>query len=552
MSKVVSGASERRAKACERGRVAGRFVRDENGSLIIFSLYLLVIMLIVAGMGVDLMYAESRRMRLQSTLDRAVLAGASLSQGLNSQAVVLDYFAREGLSGAINASDITVTATATGKTVSAGASIPLNTFFLGLAGITQLQAPAMGAARENVTDVEISLVVDVSGSMGGTSSSGNTKIDDLKNAAKEFVYAMQCDPDSATTPFAGPCTVAPDKVSITLVPYNQQVLAGEALLDQFDVTQEHSYSSCMDFNPSDFTQAALALNPTVIDPSNAPNPAPSLPRSAPIAAWGNGLAVDALRVCNPDLKRRIRPYVADYNILFNAIDDLYAQGNTSIEIGMKWGTALLDPSFQPGLANMAQNLGLIDTAFLGRPFSYTRPDTRKVIVLMTDGKNTTHWQVKAGLRAGPSPFWVDDQGKLSLYDPAPGQYYHVASGSFGPSPDGDQSTVQQLAWPEFWETYSTHYYSQVVSAANHSTLPANPTTAVGSNTKDVRLDAMCDAAKAKGITIYTVGFEAPASSQAIMKDCATEDSYYFDVNGTTISHAFQSIARNINALRLIN
>ncbi len=540
-------------KARLKARAFGNFAADEEGSLIIFSLYLLVIMLIVAGMGVDLMYAESRRMRLQSTLDRAVLAGASLSQTINSKAVVLDYFAKEGLSGAINASDITVTATATGKTVSAGASIPLDTLFLGLAGINQLQAPARGAARENVTDVEISLVVDVSGSMGGSSSSGKRKIEDLQQAAKEFVYAMQCDPDSASAPFAGPCTVPAGKVSISLVPYNQQVLAGEPLLSQFDVTREHTYSSCMDFNGADFTATALALDPTVIDPTNSPNPNPTLPRSAPIAVWGSGkYALDPLRVCNPDPKRRIRPYVGDHAQLFAAIDGLYAGGNTSIELGMKWGTALLDPAFQPGLANMANNLGLVDPAFVGRPFSYTRPDTKKVIVLMTDGMNTTHWQVKAGLRSGLSPFWEDDKNNVSLFDPAQGDFYHVATGGRGPNPYGDPSKVQQLSWADFWQKYNKHFYSQVVSAANHSSLPVNPVDSIGSSLKDARLDAMCNAAKARGITIYTVGFEAPAHSRTIMKACATDAAYYFDVNGTTISQAFQAIARNINALRLIN
>ena len=72
--------------------VFAEFIRREDGSLIIFSLFLLIMMLMVAGMSVDLMRTETQRSRLQSTLDRAVLAGASLEQTLNSEDVVRDYF----------------------------------------------------------------------------------------------------------------------------------------------------------------------------------------------------------------------------------------------------------------------------------------------------------------------------------------------------------------------------------------------------------------------------------------------------------------------------
>ena len=57
-----------------------RFRRDEDGSMIIFTLFLILMMLMVGGMAVDLMRFETNRSRLQATLDRAVLAAADLDQ----------------------------------------------------------------------------------------------------------------------------------------------------------------------------------------------------------------------------------------------------------------------------------------------------------------------------------------------------------------------------------------------------------------------------------------------------------------------------------------
>ena len=49
----------------------GRFKRDEEGSLLIFGLFAFVMMLLLAGVSLDLMRFEERRTRLQATIDRA-------------------------------------------------------------------------------------------------------------------------------------------------------------------------------------------------------------------------------------------------------------------------------------------------------------------------------------------------------------------------------------------------------------------------------------------------------------------------------------------------
>ena len=78
-------------------RAVNRFRKDEDGSLIIFGMIIFLLMLMIGGMAVDLMRHERMRTELQQTLDRSVLAAASLTQDLDAEAVVRDYFAKADL-----------------------------------------------------------------------------------------------------------------------------------------------------------------------------------------------------------------------------------------------------------------------------------------------------------------------------------------------------------------------------------------------------------------------------------------------------------------------
>ena len=66
------------------------------------------------------------------------------------------------------------------RTVAAETSVNLPTMFLKQVGITELVTPAVGTANETITDVEISLVLDNSGSMGSAN-----RLDRLKEAVAQ-------------------------------------------------------------------------------------------------------------------------------------------------------------------------------------------------------------------------------------------------------------------------------------------------------------------------------------------------------------------------------
>lgn len=80
-------------------RKISQFRSDEGGAIAIFVLFIFVIMIMFGGIAVDVMRFEARRVSLQQTLDRAVLAAASsMSQKTRTpQAVTMEWFQVAGL-----------------------------------------------------------------------------------------------------------------------------------------------------------------------------------------------------------------------------------------------------------------------------------------------------------------------------------------------------------------------------------------------------------------------------------------------------------------------
>ncbi|HBU62063.1 MAG TPA: hypothetical protein DEB67_06485, partial [Oceanicaulis sp.] len=71
-----------------------------------------------------------------------------------------------------------------------------------------------------------------------------------------------------------------------------------------------------------------------------------------------------------------------------------------------------------------------------------------------------------------------------------------------------------------------------------------------SQARDNMADA-CDAAEAEGVHIYTIAFQVSGSTNRnLMRDCASRPENYYAVENLDISAAFNSIAADLNNLRL--
>jgi Flp pilus assembly protein TadG len=533
-----------------------QFGRDESGAMLLFSVFMLTCMLLVGGVGIDLMRYERDRMALQNTLDGAVLAAADLDQTLPPRQVVEDYFAKAGVGAHLTS--VTVDEGIGYRSVSATASTTLNTHFLKLVDINTLTAPASGQAEERIDGIEISLVLDVSGSMNS-----NSRLRRLRPAAKSFIDTVL---EAAQE----------NNVYVSVIPYATQVAAGSKLLNHYTVTDEHSYSHCVNFTSSDF-------NTTSISPTR------QLQRTAHFDPWyhrelSQHNESQFFRVCPTSDSLQILPFSNDRAALHRYIDRLSARGNTSIDLGMKWGAALLDPSTQPVLEAMA-DAGDVNTAFRGRPHSYSTSNTLKVVVLMTDGQNTNQYFINSSWRSGDSEVWYNEQANRysirsgsSYWWPTDRVWrsYPYGNGTYQTcnrvrerywngrryrwrwvdrcTTHDEPGTAVRLSYPELWNRTSLEWnrdYNYDFDGNRDWNWYRRIRNYHGASTKDTRTNQICTAAKNQGIVIFTVGFEAPSRGQNVLRRCASSDSHHFDVDGLAIDDAFASIAASIRKLRLV-
>ena len=548
-----------------------RYHRADDGSMLIFGLFLFVSMLLIAGMALDLMRFEERRTKLQATIDRAVLAAADMDQTLDCKSVVKDWFQKAG--AATPADDqITCTKNDFGSEVKVVASTSMPTWFMKMVGVPTLTTPTASTAEEKIGSVEISLVLDVSGSMNS-----NSRLTNLKPAAKSFVDQMF---DSVET----------GKLSMSIVTYSTQASLGQDLLKYFWHTAEHTDSSCLEFASSDYLTTGLMPKSTPVG-----SPPGTNDRKYQLNGHFDPFYTSApptLFNCPSDTQteRATLALATDRNVLKAKINALTASGNTSIDIGMKWGAALLDPSMQPVVTAMIAE-GKIANAAAGRPYSFTHVDgsknndVLKVIVLMTDGENTTEYRLRDingnDYDFGPSQVFYNNTSnssyngsswykRFSWYDPtrSSNKYYSLYTGSWRSEPWGTQSgdisgsdTTVQLTWPEVWKMMSHNWLADnIVYRVYGSTTTRNKwragysssitTSYVSSAPKDTYTLNMCGAAKDKGIKIYTIAFEAPTDGQDLLKQCASSPAHYYLTSGSNITHVFSAIANSINKLRL--
>lgn len=537
------------------------FRSDETGTMIIFGLFIFMIMLVAGGMAVDFMRFERERARIQYSLDRAILAAGALSQPLDPVVVVNDYLAKSGLGE--HTVQVTPDSGLNFKTVQANAQTEMNTFFINLLGTPSMRASARGASEERRRKIELSLVLDVSGSMSSASASGGTKLAELQSAAKEFVDTIL----TADTL---------NQVSVSIIPYNMQVNAGEEVLSRLNVSSEHSYSHCVDFNESDFNSVGLGsgqLRRTAhFDPFYHTVDHP----------YYSGDNDDTrLFMCPTSDASEIMLFSQDKEDLKDKIDDLTAGGNTSIDIGMKWGAYFLDRSSNSLISSLPSSTG-VDSVFTDRPSVDSDTDTLKIMVVMTDGINTTQYELDDDFKSGDSPVYLDSDGTIdgsndwitmrNFEATTSSETYFITrtynrdannNGFFDRFFDNDRFSNHndRLTWPELWNIMGVKYYAfyqlyrQKWDGNRYYDLIDDALIEISGPQKDTRFLNICSAARNKEMVIYTIGFEVTNDSAEVMNKCAggTEDELsanFFRVTGNGISDAFNSIAKTIQQLKL--
>ena len=547
----------------------------EDGSITIIVLFVVLLMLSMGGISMDIMRQEVERTQLQGTLDSAVLAGAGAPAGATKaqmKAIVEDFFVKSGKGQYLNEiQDDDIISTLNSRSVSASADITMNTYLMKLSGVNQLTAGGAATAEVRTPKLEVALVLDVSGSMSGT------KLSSLKVAAKEFVTTILNSSD-------------PGETVSSVVPFSWTVAPGEGIYKALNVNEKHQYSTCLQFSDDDYLLAGM--DSTVLRKQQVYT-----------AIYGDFDNLnDSWRSCFTEDSMEIMAYSMSESALHTKIDALTADGNTSGNIGMKWGAALLDPQFTSVKESLI-NDGLVDASVANVPAPYNEPDTMKIVVMMGDGANTTsyyfdeddtlsdndytgpnsdlhkveytemqfkyayhiykhkisHNQSKCSKSKWECVYEASGETKSAYYLRGGSNYYSIEKDEWISSSEFNnlENTMEgfisseALDWEDAWGRMSPRYVGQ--KTGNWG--PWNDYVGSGRETgsiKNARMSNICGATKANGVVVYTIGFSVPenGTAESELRDCATGTLNYYRASPSTISDAFGSIAANVQNLRL--
>ncbi|MEZ5839082.1 MAG: pilus assembly protein [Hyphomicrobiales bacterium] len=397
---------------------AQRFRRDDRGAVAIVFALTLIPVLGIAGVAIDYSRAELARNHLQDAADAAALAAGV---DLASQTPDIQKAAKASFDADIKGlNNVTITNFKAkmltvqqdgSNGVRVDATGHMKTELLGLIGVNSMDVSVFSEIGVANKKVEVSLVLDNTGSMGF-----NNKLNTLKIAATNLVNAMK--PNSQA-----------DNVKFSLVPFSRYVNIGMAnrhepgvfVEDDYIVTPGHQ--SCTDTYPNSTLQTTCS-NPgtkscTTVSvaqtcysdgvPYSCTGSKTTCTGSDPSGCTTSGSLGDAVQKCTwvPDVWARwygcvgsrsggldevdsdyttqVPGLLATYNncepaaltrltdsksTVLSAINGMYAKGETYIPAGLMWGW---------------RSLSSITPFGDGAP---TDPDVVKAIVLMTDGINT--------------------------------------------------------------------------------------------------------------------------------------------------------------------
>lgn len=329
------------------------FRSDERGGILVFYLIMFITLMIGGGMAVDFMNSEYQREKIQDAMDRGVLAAAAIAKAsraitpaqiadaeANSILVVKSYLQGAGYDPDAPGVSIVPDFTMNSQAIQAAANYEVDTFFLRLAGIDTLGGSADAGALISQHDIEISLVLDVSGSMR------NSKIANLRTAGSDFVGNMLAGERS-------------DYTFISVIPFNHSVDIGAGIMARFSNQMWHPYNGCGTFDNA-------ALGSVAMDPDHG------------MTQSGH---VHNNNVCSAAQSIVYSNNVGDLQTL---IGGLNAGGYTSGYTGVKWAMALLDPSARPIVTQLISE-NLVASSFADKPASFDDEETLKFIIFMSDG-----------------------------------------------------------------------------------------------------------------------------------------------------------------------
>lgn len=489
-----------------------RFREDQGGNIAILFAATIIPAIIAVGAAIDYSRASQVKTAMQTALDSTALHLGLLPQS-SSQAVLeteaANYFAAnyQGESD-VNLGTIRVLKDGPAITLTLDADLP--TMFMGIANINQMDVGAISEVLLGGGTIEIALVLDNSGSMGGS------KIAALKNAANGLVETLydslppnSTDLSFSLVPFATFVGVGTGNANASwmdtqaLSPiHNENFDTPSNRFNLFNNLRNAQWEGCVEARP--YPHDVLDTTPdqanpeTLFVPAFAPD-TPNLKRNERVPTTNNYIGdgnygswlqrqenvakylpnsrisgAGPSRQCD---QQNLSPLSTSQSDIQRALRAMVARGNTNIIQGLVWGWRTLSPA---------------EPFTQGRAYGDNR--NQKILIVLTDGQN-----------------YIQGINNInrSVYS------------AYGFAKDNRLGTTSRS--------------NSVLNAAMNA-----------------RTAEACANIKNTEILIYTITFGLnDAATLRLMENCATSSDYYYNSPSTSqLDEVFDEIASKLLKLRL--
>ncbi|WP_306150605.1 MULTISPECIES: TadE/TadG family type IV pilus assembly protein [unclassified Roseibium] len=351
---------------------ASRLWADQSGNVAILTALAFVPLMLITIGSLDVVRMTTAQAKLQSTLDSATLAAASLSNTGDIEDTVNEYVQA-------NLPDVApwttlqltignVTDSLNAKSVEITATVDIEMTILKLAGIDSTSVLASSVAQQAATNVEVAVVLDISSSM-------RRKLSSLRTAAKSFIDTMLNEDDREFTslsiiPFGGTVNIG-DLYDTYAVNTSTPGVIDLPILADYYVNKNVPYrkfmfsgqrTGCIEYTDDDFDMTAI--------------PANSRPQVPNFTKWNRSNpwcpSDDTAMLLNTNNKSGLK----------SLIDNMDLSDGTGMDIGALWGAKVLSSDMR----------GQLGGDFADRPADFDDEDTLKVAVIMTDGEITAQFR----------------------------------------------------------------------------------------------------------------------------------------------------------------
>jgi len=180
------------------GSIAKKFIKNEQGNIALMFGIALVVMVGGLAVAVDLSKAYKLRSELTDIADAAALAGAyvATTDGQNRQAVVQSIidFHTENLPSNLVFGTPSINFDDSNSELTVRLNAKVDTSFANVFGYSDITVDGQSATsyvQNDINPISMAFVLDVSGSMNGSSSSGGSKLNALKNAVSSMFDVIE-------------------------------------------------------------------------------------------------------------------------------------------------------------------------------------------------------------------------------------------------------------------------------------------------------------------------------------------------------------------------